>query len=161
MPQPLHYFTPTYLPPTRQPIHIAAAAKSTAVFNTQLCLILHLCSLPTWQYTLNATQPTMNQRTVSSLHHRARTPAHRFLKRTTKYLLNHKMTHHSTYTTPDLPPTLTARLVLCKGIHTNKYRPVKSSQPTPNIPLRLPPKQNPYSKIHRFFSDTTHYITPI
>ena len=57
--------------------------KSTAVFNTQLSLILHLCPLPAWQYMLSATQPSMNQQTVSSLHHRARTPAHRFLKRTT------------------------------------------------------------------------------
>ena len=63
----LHYINPTYLPPTHHPIHNAAAAKSNAVFNTQLCLILHLSALPVWQYTLNATQPSMNQQTVSSL----------------------------------------------------------------------------------------------
>ena len=88
---------------------------------------LHLFALAAWQYTLNATQPSMNHQTVASLHQRTRTPAHRFLKRTTKYLLNHKMTHCSTYTTPDLPPTLAARLAICKGIHSNKYPPLKSS----------------------------------
>ena len=108
-------------------MHNAAPAKSNAVLKTQLSLILHLCTLPVWQYTLNATQPSMNYQTVSSLHHRARTPAHRVLKRTTKYLLNHNMTYCSTYTTPYLPPTISARLAVCKGIHSNKYRPLKSS----------------------------------
>ena len=103
----------------------------------------------------------MNQHTAPSLHQRAPTPPHRFLKRATQYLLNHKMTHCSTYTTPDLPPTLAARLALCKGIHSNKYRPLKSSQTTPNIQLRLLPNHSPYSKTHRFFSHTSHYITPI
>ena len=101
--------------------------KSTAVFNTQLSLTLDRCALAVWQYMLNATQRSTNQQPVSSLYHRTRTPAHRFLKRTTKYLLNHKMTQSSTYTTPDLPPTLAARLAVCKGIHSNKYSPLKSS----------------------------------
>ena len=47
--------------------HSAEGAKSNAAFNTQLCLILHSCSLPVWQYTLNATQTSMNQQAVSSL----------------------------------------------------------------------------------------------
>ena len=108
-------------------MHRAAAVKFNTVFHTQLSLILHLCALPVWQHTLNATQPSMNQHTESSLHPHARTPAHRFLKPTTKYLLNHKMTHRSTYTTADLTPTLAARLALGKGTHSNKYRPLKSS----------------------------------
>ena len=103
----------------------------------------------------------MNLQTVRSLHYRARTRIHRLLKRTTKYLLNNKMTRCSTYTTPAHPPTLTARLVLCKAIHSNKYPPVKSSQPTPNIPLRPLPNQNPYSTTRRFLSHTLHYITAI
>ena len=139
----------------------AAAAKSNAVFYTQCRLILHSSALAASQYTLNATQPNMNQHTVSSLHHLARAPAHRFLKRTTKYLLNHKMTHCSTYTTPDLPPTLAARLALCKGIHSNKYRTLKSSQPTPNISLQLLLKHNSQPRIRRFLSHTLHYIAPI
>ena len=101
--------------------------KFTAVFNTQLSLILHLSALPAWQYALNTTQPSMDQHTVYSLHCRARTPAHSFLKLTTKYLLKHKMTQCSTYTTPNLPPTLAACLAVCKGIHSNKCRPIKSS----------------------------------
>ena len=103
-------------------MHNAAAAKSSAVLYTQLSFILHSCAHSAWQYTLNATQPSMNLQTVPSRHYRARTPAHRFLTRTTKYLLTHTMTHCSTYSTPDLPPTLAARLALCKGIHSNKYR---------------------------------------
>ena len=103
----------------------------------------------------------MNHHTVSSLHQRARTPPHRFLKRTTQYLLNHKMTHCSTYTTPDLPPTLAARLALCKRIHSNKYPPVKSCYPTSNIPLRRLPNHNPYSNTSCFLPHTLHYITPI
>ena len=105
----------------------APAAKSNAAFETHMRLILHLSALPAWEYTLNATQPNMSQQTVSSLHHRTGAAAHRFLKRTTKELLSHKMTPCSTYTTPDLPPTLAARLSLCKGIHSHKYRPLKSS----------------------------------
>ena len=49
------------------------------------------------------------------------------------------MTHRCTYTNTDLPPTLAARFVVGEGIHSNKYRPLKDSQPTPNIPLRLLP----------------------
>ena len=123
----LHYATPISLPPTGGLIHDAAAAKSNPVLNTPMRLILHLCALPAWQYTLNATQPSMNQHTISSRNYRARTPAHRFLKLTTKYLLKHKMTQCSTYTTPNLPPTLAACLTVCKGIHSNKCRPIKSS----------------------------------
>ena len=145
--------------PTRRAIHRAAAAKSTAVLNTHMRLIMHLCVLPAGQYTRNATQPSMNHQTVSSLHHRARTPAHRFLKPTTKYLLNHKMTHCSTYTTSDLPPTLPARLALWKAIETNKYRPLKSSKTTSNIPLR--PLPNKYKTTRRFLPKTLHYITSL
>ena len=121
-------------------------------------LILHLCALPVWQYTLNAAHTSMNQHTVSSLHYSPRTPPHRFLKRTTKCLLNHQMTRCSTYTTPDLPPTLAARLAPCQSIHS-KYPPVKSSQPTPNIPLRLLPKHEPYSNTRRFFPHALHYTS--
>ena len=140
-------------------MHNAAAAKSNAVFNTQLSLILHLCPPPVWQYTLNASQPSMNQQIVSSFHYRSSPRVHRLLKRTTKYLLTHLMTRCSTYTTPHLPPALAARPAVCKRVHSNKYRPLKSSQPTPNIQPRLLPKQNPYSKAHRFFSHALHYIT--
>ena len=133
-------------------------AKSNAVLNTQLSLILHLCPLPAWQYMLSATQPSMNQQTVSSLHHRARTPAHRFLKRTTKYVLNHKMIHCSTYTHPNPRPTLAGRLALCKGIHSNKYPTLKFSQPTPNIPLHHLSKHSPKPKTRRFLSHTLHYF---
>ena len=122
-----HYNNPAYLPPTPNPICIAASAKFSAVFNTQLGLMLHSSALAVWQYTLNATQPSMNHHGVSSLHYPARTPPHRFLKRTTKYLLNHKITHCSTYTTADLPPILAARLQVCNEIRFNKYRPLKSS----------------------------------
>ena len=142
-------------------MHSAPAAKSNAVLNTDMRLILDLCALAAWQYTLNATQPSMNEQTVSSLYRRARTPAHRLLKPTTKYLLNHKMTHCSTYTTPGLPPTLAARLALCKAIHSNKCGPLKCFYPTPNIPLRLLPNHNPYSKTRRFLSPSLHYINPI
>ena len=103
----------------------------------------------------------MNQHTAPSLHQRARTPPHRFLKRTTQYLLNHKMTHCSKHTTPDLPPTLAARLALCKCIRSNKYPPVKSSYSTSNIPLRRLPNHNPYSNTSCFLPHTLHYITPI
>ena len=127
-------------------MHSAPAPKSNAVVNTYMRLILNLCALASWQYTLIATQPCMNQHTVSSLHHRASAPAHRFLKRTTKYQTNNHTTRRSTYTTPDLPPTLPARLAVRKGIHSNNYRPLKSSQPTPNTLLHLLPEQNPYSK---------------
>ena len=89
--------------------------------------MMHLSAPAAWQYTLSATQPSMNQHTVSRLHHRARAATHRLLKSITKYLLNHKMTHCSTYTSPDLPPTLAARRALCEGIHSNKYRPLKYS----------------------------------
>ena len=84
-------------------VHSAAASKFNAVLDTQLRLILHLCALAAWQYTLNATQPSRIEQAVSSLQYLPRAPPHRFLKRTAKYLLNHKMTHCSTYTTPDLP----------------------------------------------------------
>ena len=80
-----------------------ATAKSNSVSNTELSLILHLSAPAVWQYTLNATQISMNQTTVSILHYSARTPAHRFLKRTTIYLLNNKMAQCSTYITPYLP----------------------------------------------------------
>ena len=56
----------------------------------QLSLILHLCPLPVWQYMLKATQPSTHQCAVPIRHSRPRTPAHRFLKRTTKYLRTHK-----------------------------------------------------------------------
>ena len=108
-------------------MHSAAAAKSNAVLNTPLSLILHLSAPAVRQYTLNAIQPSMNQHTVYSLYCRARTPAHRLLKRTTKYLPNHKMTHLATYITPYLPPALAACLAVCKGNHYNTYPPVKSS----------------------------------
>ena len=98
----------------------------------------------------------MNQHTAPSLHQRAPTPPRHFLKRATQYLLNHKMTHCSTYTTPDLPPTLAARLAVCKGIHSNKYRPLKYTYPTPNIPLRLLPNHNPYDQMP--YSFHTPYI---
>ena len=124
----------------------APPAKSNPVFNTHMRLILHLCALAVWQYTLNATQPSMNQQKASSPNCRSPTPAHRFLKRTTKYLLNNRTTRCSTYTTADLPPILAARLAVCNAIHSNKYRPLKSSYPTPNIQLRLLPNHNPYSK---------------
>ena len=62
---------------------------------------------------------------------RARTPAHRLRRRTTKYLLKQKMTHCSTYTTPDLPPTLAARFPYAKA-----------SIPT-NIVQSNPPNQLP------------------
>ena len=114
-------------PPTPQSTHNAVAAKSNAVFHTQLSLIVHLSAHPVWQYTLNVTQPSMNQQTVSTLHCQARTPANSLLKRNTEYQLNNKMTQCSTYTTPDLPPALAARPALCKAIHSNKYRPVKSA----------------------------------
>ena len=104
-----------------------ADAKCNAVFNAHILLILHLSAPAASQYTLNATQPSMNHQTVSRPNRRARKQADRFLKSTTKYLLNHKITHCSTYATPDLPPTLAARLAVCKGIHSNKYRPLKSS----------------------------------
>ena len=98
----------------------------------------------------------MNQQTVSSFHYRPSARVHRLCKRTTKCLCTHTMTTRSTCTTPDLPPTFAARLALCKGIHSNKYRPLKSSQTTPNIQLRLLPKQNPYSKptasCHTFYT---------
>ena len=150
MSQCLHHVTPIELAPIPDSMRSAAAAKSNAVFSTQLSLILHLCTQlslilhlcahPVWQYTLNAAQPSMNQTDVSILHYRARTPAHSFLKRTTIYLFTHKLIQRSTYTIASI---LAVRLALCKGIHSNKYRPVKSSQPTPNIPLRLPPKHHP------------------
>ena len=142
----LHWTARIQLPPIPHSMHSAAAAKSNPVFDTQLSLILHLCALPAWQHMLNAAQPSMNQHTVSSLHHRARTPAQRFLKHNTKYLPQRKTKHCSTYTTPDLPPTLAARPALCKGIHSNKYRPLKSSQPTPNIQPRFLPNHKQYSK---------------
>ena len=104
-----------------------ATAKSNSVSNTELSLILHLSAPPVWHYTPVATQPSMSHHTMWRGDHRARKPEHGALKPTTKYLLNNKMTHCSTYTTPDLPPTLAARLALCKGIHSNKYPPVKSS----------------------------------
>ena len=154
-------YTTLFRSPIRHSIHNAAAPKSNAVLNTQLRLILHLCAPPVCQYSLNATQPSINHQIVSSLHYRARTPAHRLLKRTTKYLRTHKMTQCSTYTTPDRPPTLAARLAVCKDIHSNKYRPAKSSQPTTYIPPRLLPKQNPYSITHQVFSHTLHYGNPI
>ena len=141
-------------------MHNAGAAKSYAEFNTQLSLNLHLSAPAMWQYTLNATQSSMNQHTVSSLHYRARTPAHRVLKRTTKYLLNDKMTHRSTYATPDLPPTLAARLAVRKGIHSNKYRPVNSFKPTRSIPLRSFLIKTHSQKMRRFVSDALNYITP-
>ena len=131
MPHTLHHITPIYLTPILHSLRNAAAAKSNAVFNTQLCLSLHLCALPVWQYTLNASQPSMNQQTVSGLPYRSSARPQRLLRRTTKYLLAHKMTHCSTYTTPDLPPTLAPRLALCKAIHSNKYR-------QPNPPNQLP-----------------------
>ena len=142
-------------------MHSVAAAKSNAVFYTHMSLILHLYALAASQYTLNATLPSLNQRTVWSQPYRPRPPAEHFLKCTTQYLLTHKMTHCSTYTTPDLPPMLAARLAVCTGIHSNIYRPLKSSQPTPNIPLRPLPNQNPYSTTRRFLSHTLHYITAI
>ena len=95
-----HYIILTEPPPTGHSIHNAAAAKSNAVFNMQLRLILHLCALAVWQYTLNTSQPSMNQETVCSRHYRARTRTHRLLKRTTKYLGTHKMTQCSTYRAP-------------------------------------------------------------
>ena len=140
-------------------MHNAAAAKSSAVLYTQLSLILHSCAHSAWQYTLNTSQPSMNQQTVSSFHYRPSARVHRLCKRITKYLLNRTMTTRSTCTTPDLPPTFAARLALCKGIHSNKYPPLKSSQTTGSMPLQLLPKQNPYSKTHRFFSRISHYTT--
>ena len=100
----LHYITPTT--PTPYSIHDAAAAKSNAVSNMQLSLILHLSAPAAWQYTPNPTQPTMNQHTVSNRHSRSPTPVHRCLKRTTQYLLTGKITPCSSWTTPDFPPTL-------------------------------------------------------
>ena len=128
-------------------MHNAAAGKSTPVFNTQPRLISHLSSLPAWQYTLNVTQHSMNHQTVSSLHQRARTPPHRFLKCNIKYRLNHKITHCSTYTTPHLPPTLTARLAY-----------VKPSIPT-NIAHSKPPNQLPTYNVASFLI-TTHTQKP-
>ena len=112
-------FPPFSFPPSLHAMHSAPAAKSNVVFCicTHMRLILHLCVPSVCQYSLNATHPSMNQQTVSSLHYRARIRVHRFLKRTIKYLLNHKMKHCSTYTPPDLPPTLPASLALSKGIH--------------------------------------------
>ena len=95
-----------------------------------------------------------------SFHYRPSARMHCLCKRTTKYLLNHKMTQCATYTTPDLPPTLAARLALCKGIHSNKHRQLKSSQPTANIQLRLLRNHNPNSIAHRFLSYASHYIKP-
>ena len=92
LPHTLHYITPIFLHPSPHTMHSAAAAKFNAVLNTQLSLILHLCAHPVLQYTLNATQPSMHQQTVSSRHYRVSTLAHRFLKRTTIYLLNNKTT---------------------------------------------------------------------
>ena len=123
----LHYITPIYLPAIPHSMQSAPAAKTNPVFHKPIRLILHLPSPSAWQYTLNATQPSMNHLTVSSPIHRARTPAHRFLERTTKYPPNNQPIQSSTYTSPDLPPTLVARLALCTGIHSNKYRPLKSS----------------------------------
>ena len=145
-------------------MHSAAAAKSIALFHTPMRYTLHLCAPPVWQYTLNATQPNMNQPTVPSLHQRARTPPHRFLKRTTQYLLNRKMTHCSTYTTPDLPPTLAAPLALCKAIHSNKYPTVKSSQPSPNIPLQpflnKAHTQKPAASFHTLYTILPPFTLP-
>ena len=76
LPHTLHYTTPTQIPPTRQSIHKATAAKSTAAHFTQLRLILHLYAPPVWHCTLNATQPSMNQRALRSLHYRSRTRAY-------------------------------------------------------------------------------------
>ena len=101
--------------------------KSNAVFYTPLRVIWHFCAPPVWQYKLKATQPRMNHQTVPRRCYCGRKPAHRFFTHTTEYLLNHKITHCSTYTTPDLPTTLAARLAICKAIHSNKYRPLKSS----------------------------------
>ena len=127
-PHTLHYISPINLPRIPHSKRDAAAAKSNALSNTHMLLILHLSALAAWQYTLSATHPTMNQPTVPSHHQRTRTPpTHRFLKRATQYLLNHKLTHCSSYTTPDLPPTLAAPLAVCKAIHSNKYPPVKFS----------------------------------
>ena len=77
-------------------------------------LILHLCALAVWQYTLNASQPSMNQQTVSSPHYRSSARVHRLCRRTTKYLGTHKMTTRSTYTTPDLPQHLLPVLLYAK-----------------------------------------------
>ena len=133
-----HYISHTLLPRTRHEIHNARAATSNAAFNMQLRLVSFFSPLPVWQYTLNTSQPCMNQQTVSSLQYSPRRRVHRLCKRTTKYLLNHKMTHCSTYTTPDLPPTFAARLALCKGIHSNKYPPAQilptNSQHTTSAP---------------------------
>ena len=122
----LHYTSTHYFHPARQSIHKAGAAKFNAVFNTTICLCVRLSAPSVWQYTLKTTQPSMNHHTVSSRHYPARTPPHRFLKHTTKYLLNHKMTHCSIYATPGLPPTLVARHAVWQRIHVNTYRPLKS-----------------------------------
>ena len=160
LPHTLHYISPIYPPPTPRSKHSAAAAKSYALFHTQLSLILHLYALPAWQYTLNDTCTSFNQHTVSSLHYRPCTPAHCLCKPTTKCLLKDDMTHCSTYTSPDLPPTLAAPFALCKGIHSNIYPPIKSSYPSTKITLSLLSKHNPNSKSRRFLSHGLHYITP-
>ena len=124
----LHSVLPGFrFPPSTTQSKMLQQPNPMQTLNTQVRLILHSCALAASQHTLNAAQPSINQHTVSSLHYRPRTPVHRFLKRTTKYLLNHKMTLCSTFTPLDLPPTLAARLAVCKRIHCNKYRPLKSS----------------------------------
>ena len=98
----------------------------------------------------------MNQHTVSSFHHRVPTPPHRLLKRTTKYLPNHKITHGPTCTTPDLPPTLPAPLALCKRIHSKKYPTVKSSYQlrTCHVPsfLNKTHTQKPAASCHTLYT---------
>ena len=101
--------------------------KSNAVFSTPLCVIWHFSAPPVWKYTLNATQPRRNHQTVPRRCYCGRKPAHRFFTHTTEYLFNHKITHCCTYTTPDRNTTLADRLAICKAIHSNKYRPLKSS----------------------------------
>ena len=87
-------------------MHNATAPKSSAARLTQLRLVLHLYARPVWQYTLNATQPCLNQRTVRSRHFPTCTRAHLSLKSTKRYLVTHKMTHASTRTTRGVVWTL-------------------------------------------------------
>ena len=92
---------PSFPPLASQCTTLQLSNPGSAARFTQLRLILHLYARPVWQYTLNATQPCTNQRTVRSRHFPTCTRAHRLLKRTNRYLVTHKMTHSSTYTTPE------------------------------------------------------------
>ena len=137
-------------------MHSFADAKSNALLHTHIRLMLHLSAPPEWQYTLDATHPSMNQHTASSRHYHGRTPPHRFLKRTTQCLLNHKMTHCSTYTTPDFLQHSLPLLPYAKAsIPTN----IRQSNPANQPPtyhfdslLNTTPTQKPACACHTLYS---------